>query len=58
MQMQYLFRYKHKCKYKIVTAVHMFTDICYDTELHQNDYMGELLHYYLHACIIDTFSFM
>jgi hypothetical protein len=37
-------------------ALHIFIDISYNTEVHQNTYMKEPSHYYLHVFIIVNFD--
>jgi hypothetical protein len=44
---------QNKCK--AVTAMHVFTGICYNTKLHQNTYMKEPLQFYLHVFVIEIF---
>jgi hypothetical protein len=45
----------HKYKYKIITDIHIFRDIPYNTDLCQKNYMTP--HYYLYVSKIENFLF-
>jgi hypothetical protein len=49
--------FQYKYKYKVVTAIYVFRDIAYNTELLQNNYVKEPSHNYLYLeFLIETDS--